>query len=466
MTDKDNDYNTGGIDDLDIVLERAAANTPAADTPAADTGRRSQDSVPDTTAVPTRRWDKYIWGIYLMLLIISVVELYGASSRDIIGGNIFGPILSHGRMLLLGLAACFLTARMPYKWFAVITPVFVCVSVLAAIYALFKGEVLNGAARSFRLLGIPVQPAEMLKISSVLAIALICSRYQLKRGGVSTKGVYICTILVSLFCGLLITQGMTNTLLLMAISLSMFIMGRVRWRQFFAVLAIYGVLGGGFVAYKLMREPDEDKNMTEMMNNGETVERSGIWQARIERWMGSGEPLYKQDMTKENRQEMLAYMAQANGGVTGRLPGNSREASRLPLAFSDYIYSIVIEDWGFIGGLVLLIIYLSLLGRASAIALRCSRVFPALLVLGMAVMVTFQALCHMAIVTGVFPVSGQPLPLISKGGTSILITSLAFGVMLSVSKYAVRNDETKAEIKDEIAKLPGDITAENPLQLK
>ena len=145
-------------------------------------------------------------------------------------------------------------------------------------------------------------------------------------------------------------------------------------------------------------------------------------------------------------------------------PGNSREAARLPLANVDYIYSIVVEDWGFIGGVILLVLYLSLLGRAGNIAARCNMVFPALLVMGMAVMITLQALFHMAIVTGVFPVSGQPLPMISKGGTSILVTSIAFGVMLSVSRFAVTNGN-KSDIKREINDLPDDLQAKNPLQL-
>jgi len=430
----------------------------------------SGEPQPAAAAAPVavHPWDKYIWGIYIALLIISVIELYGASSREVRADNIFGPIISHGKMLLLGLAACYVVARTPYKWFITLTPFFVGISILAAIYALFKGEVLNGAARSFRLFGIPIQPSEMLKLSAVLIIAFFCSRYQLKRGGVSTRGVWFCAAIVLLFSGLLITQGMTNTLLLMSISVAMFIMGGIGGRKLFTVLLIYGVIGCCAIAYKFSREDDgkPDKDLNEMVNTGQTIDRTGIWQARIGRWIGNGKPLYEEPMTKENAQEMYAYMAQANGGVSGRLPGNSREASRLPLAFSDFIFSIIIEDWGFIGGLFLLIIYLSLLGRAAAVATSCSRAFPALLVLGMAVMVTFQALCHMAIVTGVFPVSGQPLPLISKGGTSILITSVAFGIMLSVSKYAVRNDMKSNEIKNEIQQLPGDMSAENPTQLR
>ena len=121
----------------------------------------------------------------------------------------------------------------------------------------------------------------------------------------------------------------------------------------------------------------------------------------------------------------------------------------------------MIEDWGFVGGLLLLALYLWLLTRAGAIAGRCSRAFPALLVMGMAVLIVLQALFHMAIVTGVFPVSGQPLPLISKGGSSILATSIAFGIMLSVSRFAVQTNK-KREIDAEILTLPADMTAENP----
>ncbi len=154
-------------------------------------------------------------------------------------------------------------------------------------------------------------------------------------------------------------------------------------------------------------------------------------------------------------------MAQANGGIIGQLPGNSRETARLPLAFSDYIFAIVVEDWGFLGGMFLLALYLMLLARAGAIASRCSRAFPALLVMGMAVMIVLQALFHMAIVTGVFPVSGQPLPLISKGGSSIIATSIAFGIMLSVSRFAVQNDKRK-DVNAEILELPAEVATDNP----
>ena len=144
----------------------------------------------------------------------------------------------------------------------------------------------------------------------------------------------------------------------------------------------------------------------------------------------------------------------------GQGPGNSRESARLPLAFSDYIYSIIVEDTGFVGGALILLLFLLLVARAGRIAYKCSRAFPAFLILGCAVMIVFQALVHMAIVTGLFPVSGQPLPFISKGGTSVLVMSAAIGIMLSVSRYAAHSGDKK-QIRAEIKELPEDMQAAN-----
>ena len=294
-----------------------------------------------------------------------------------------------------------------------------------------------------------LQPSEFLKFSAAGVIALIMSRTQTK-GGVKNSGVIWAAAIVALFGGMLIRQGLTNTLLLMVISMSMMLIGGVPLKKFAIVLLFYAALLGIF---KAVGSGNDDSD----------VDRSGTWQQRIERYLGDGKPKYEQTINAENRQEMYAFMAQANGGVTGVFPGNSREASRLPLAFSDYIYSIIVEDTGLLGGLLVLVLYLWLLARASAIASRCTRAFPALLVIGMAVMIVMQALFHIAIVTGVFPVSGQPLPLISKGGTSILVTSLAFGVMLSVSRFAVQS--SKKAPAAELAEAPEGDRAANPTQL-
>jgi cell division protein FtsW len=173
---------------------------------------------------------------------------------------------------------------------------------------------------------------------------------------------------------------------------------------------------------------------------------------------------YNDPITSDNQQEQYSFIAQANGGIFGVFPGNSRETARLPLAFSDYIYAIVIEDTGLVGGVTLLLLYLWLLARAGRIAMKCKKAFPALLVIGMSVFIVYQALFHMAIVTGCMPVSGQPLPLISKGGSSVIITSVALGMMLSVSRFAERKG-IKQEVHDNISALSDSDMPDNPTQI-
>ncbi len=410
---------------------------------------------PAEDSISVARPDRHIWGIYIVLCILSVVELYSASSREVASSaiGVYGPLLRHGVMLLCGLGIILVLQRIHYRKFLMWIPLFALISVVMMLYVMLFGDVINGARRSFRLLGVSLQPSEFLKMSAAAMIALVLSVSQLQ-GTVKRSGVIVCAAVVLLFAAMLVPQGLTNTILLMAISISMMVIGGVPYRMLAAVLGAY------IIGFLLLLGLDY---LISDGGSGGLLGRMSVWMARLTSF-GSDEPKYMLDLTSDNAQEMYSYMAQAHGGITGVLPGNSRETARLPLAFSDYIYSIIVEDLGLIGGVVVMLLYLWLLGRASAIAARCSRAFPALLVIGMAVTIVYQALFHIAIVTGAFPVSGQPLPLISKGGTSIFITSIAFGVMLSVSRYAVRSGRRR-EIKAELESLPEEARAENPSQL-
>ena len=422
-------------------------------------------AAPAAQALPEARSDRHIWGIYIFLCIISVVELYSASSREVASSSmgVFGPVVRHAFMLAAGCGIILLLQRVHYRKFIPFIPLFALMSVVMMVYVMVAGDIVNGARRSFSLLGVTIQPSEFLKLSAALLIALITSRTQIK-GGVKNTGVFWSAAFVILFGALLIKQGMTNTILLMGISMSMMVIGGVEWRKFAVVIGVYAVFV--VIFYAFIKDDDATPAPTAAGQTEQVVfQRASTWQERINRYFGDGKPKYMQEIDAKNRQEMYAYMAQANGGVFGVFPGNSRETARLPLAFSDFIYSIIVEDLGLVGGLFTLLLYLWLLGRASAIASRCSRALPALLVIGMAVMIAFQALFHMAIVTGFFPVSGQPLPLISKGGTSILITSIAFGIMLSVSRHAARGGK-RQDIRNEMEALPEEVRAENPTQLQ
>ena len=438
--------------------------------PFSDINTTEKETIKEKTKIEGRQ-DKYLWAIFLILLFISIIELYSASSREVIVGNVYFPIIRHGFMLAVGAGIVFFMSRIHYSKFLYFIPIFVLGSIAMMIYVLFFGEIINGARRSFTLMGIAIQPSEFLKLSAVLIIAWVMAKTQSNKNDKTKNAGVIATASVVFIMGaLLFTQGLTNTLLLMAISLSMMIVGGIQLKKLLYVLVVYGVVAFAGWLYKQHNENVRESERIEQAVERGTMSasvgqsRDKTWEKRIERFFDST-PKYEKEMTSENQQEMFSYMAQANGGIFGVMPGNSRETARLPLAFSDYIFAIVIEDLGFVGATLILFIYLSLIARAGSIAAGCNRALPALLVMGCAVMIILQALFHMAIVTGVFPVSGQPLPLISKGGTSILITSIAFGIMLSVSRFAVQAGK-KQEIKEEADILPEEMRAFNPTQLK
>ncbi len=409
--------------------------------------------------------DKHIWGIYIFLILISIVELYSASSREVAASSmgVLGPVFRHVMMLGAGFVIMILLQRIHYAKLMRFVNIFALLSTVMMVYVMINGDIVNGARRSFTMLGVTIQPSEFLKLSAVLLISTYTARNMESNGGVRNEGIVYPAFMVLMFGALLFKQGMTNTILLMGISMSMMLISGIQIKKIAIVVAIYGVFAGAGLLYH-MKDDDKDEAPAAIEQvdgaTGEKVNRSSTWMGRLSRYFDPV-PLYEQKINGKNRQEMYSHMAQANGGVVGVFPGNSRETARLPLAFSDYIYAIIIEDIGLIGGLFVLILYLWLLGRAAAITFSCKHALPALIVLGLAVMIVFQALFHMAIVSGFFPVSGQPLPLISKGGTSILITSIALGLMLSVSRFAVRKKTaTQAETV-----LPEDMNAKNPSML-
>lgn len=417
----------------------------------------------------SRRSDPYIWGIIIILYIVSVIEVYSAISREITGGDVYSPIIKHVMLLFSGFLITYVTSKIHYKWFKVLAYVMIPLAILLLVCILFWGDTINGAKRTISVLGISLQGSEVAKVTIVLAMATVLAKSQIKRG-VNMKGVLWVVGLVTVFSGLLFTQGLTNTLLFIGISVCMMLIGGVEWYKLIGIFLVYVILALAVMQAKdLITEMKAPAETEAVAAAGEgkgdkVIARSSTWESRLEDFFDPT-PEYEKETTPQNLQEHRAAMAMAHGGIMGVGPGNSRESSRLPLAFSDYIYAIIIEDLGFVvGGVGLLLVYLMILARAGLIARRCTKAFPALLVMGMAVMIVLQALFNMAIVVGVFPVSGQPLPLISKGGTSIWMMSFGFGVMLSVSRYAVK--DTGNNIKSEReTDLPEDLQAANPTNL-
>lgn len=345
--------------------------------------------MPDTTLSATapaqaavqdspRRTDKQIWGIYIMLCIISIVELYSASSHEVTASNIFGPILRHVMFLLVGLGIMLGLQRTHYKYFLRWIWPFAIASAVLMLVTLFFGDYINGARRSISLGPIAIQPAEMVKISVVLVIALVLSRSQMKgETDVTNEGLIKVCLTCAAAAILLVSQGLTNTLLLMGIAMSMMLIGGISAKKFFIIVGVVLVLGGSYVAYKALKPSiDDDKKVENvkvaiegtdvMMEVGGAAGGNGrgdTWRKRIERYFNKEK--YNEPINDLNQQEQYSYIAQAHGGVFGVMPGNSRETARLPLAFSDYIYAIIIEELGLVGGICVLILYLWLLARAD-----------------------------------------------------------------------------------------------------
>ena len=439
------------------------------------------------TEISQKYGDPWIWGIYIMLLVISIIESYSASSREIAAQGIYMPIIKQCMFLALGAGCIFLILRYEYNstiFLYSAIPGFAVITVFCLLYVMFFGEVINGARRAMTIIpGFTIQPAEMAKLSIVTILSYILAKSQ-KNQDISTGGLVASAVAVAIYGGLMIRSGLTNTLLLVAISGSMLLIGGARFKKIGILMGFFVVLMGFFFIIKSHNDKKDevfsdtqkelqavvatpDGGVAEMplpTGSGEVAGpgRSGTWKSRIREWWHSDSLVYR-PITAKNQQEMFSRMAQAHGRLIGVGIGQSRECSRLPLAFSDYIYSIIVEELGMVGGVFVLLLYLSLLGRAAMIVRRSKRVLPSLLVIGMASYITFQALFHMAINVGVFPVSGQPLPLISKGGTSILMISAAFGVMLSVSR-TIANYGNKKNKADETPIIEG-LDAENPTEM-
>lgn len=441
----------------------------------AETGgprRRRGTAAPEAPAPRTKHVDHHLWGTYLLLVFIAIVELFSASIQDVRGDDIFEPIVRHGLFLLAGFAIMLILQRVHYRYVYAAIPIYVIFSICLLLAVVKTGESINGAVRSVKIGGVPIMPAEFMKLAAALGTAWILSQTQMPgKRDVTWTGLICCLAFMYLSCGLLFFQGLSNTILVVAISFSMMLVAGMGIKKFLIAILITGVLGGGAVYIKTTHVSKENitayQKETAILNHEEIGERASgrgeVWKQRVINHFRSDK--YKDTITSENQQEQYSYLAQAHGGILGVGPGKSRENARLPLASLDYIYAIIIEELGLFAGLGILIVYMWILGRSAKLTVQFKHTMPGIMVMGCAFVIVFQALYHMSIVSGVIPVSGQPLPLISKGGISVIATSLAFGVMLSCAKHAARVSDTKAEQAKEKEILPENARSVNPVAL-
>ena len=419
--------------------------------------------------------DKFIWGSYICLVIFSIIELFSASSQQVRVNDIFKPLISHVVYLVFGFLLMLGLQRTHYTRIIRVIPFYVVGSIVLMILVLICGTKINGELRAIQIFGQTIVPAEFLKLAVALGIALLLSRYRTRENGrndVASAGVVLSAILVGGSSALLFNQGLTNTLLLMSISIGMMIIGGISWRKLGVVLMVYMAFGGIALAYKVISASSHEATEEEIelarinqedVKSHDADNRAFTWKGRFARHLVWDK--WKEPVDDSNKQAQLSFMAQARGGLVGQGIGKSRENARLPLAFSDYIFAIIVEELGAVVACIVILLYLFLLGRAGRLAMTVKSSPACLLVIGCALVICLQALFHVAIVVGVFPVSGQPLPLISKGGISILATSLALGIMLSVSKWAARINDDEDAFRHELSSLPEQLATDNPSQI-
>ena len=399
--------------------------------------------------------DKVIWMVFFFLCMISIVEVFSASSNlTYKTQNYMGPIIYHSVMIFVGVVVAVVTLNIPCRYFKLMTPFLLVISALTLLWVLIGGESINGANRVISLMGFTFQPSEIAKGTMVLVTAQILSAMQRETGADRKAFKYIMIILIPTTFLIGIENLSTAALLFAVIFLMMFV-GRVPMSQ---MSKLMGAIAVAVVAFLVMvmtlgsigENASQESQMTETVTasadkqaadkdaikGGGVFHRFATWRNRILKHFNKEEvPPEKYDI-EENFQVGHANMAIASSGVIGKGPGNSLERDYLPQAFSDFIYAIIIEEMGIIGAAVVAFLYIVLLYRAARIASRCENNFPAFLIMGLSLLLVIQAMFNMMVAVGLAPVTGQPLPLISKGGTSTIINCAYIGVILSVSRSA------------------------------
>ena len=406
--------------------------------------------------------DKVIWMVFFFLCVISIIEVFSASSTlTFKSQNYLGPIFYHVLMILIGLFVAIVTLNIPCRYFKIATPLLLLVSLIMLLWVLVGGESINGANRVIKLLpGITFQPSEIAKGTMVLATAQILSAMQREDGsGAAPQAMKFILSLVLPFILLIGIENLSTAALLFAVIIMMMFLGRIPMHQMGKLIGVLSVLAGIFLVLTFtigsMDKTDEEKedktNGLVITNNTQAdhrkdeksvfevvTHRFGTWRNRVISFFDKEDvPPEKYDLNK-NFQVGHANIAIASSGVIGKGPGNSTERDILPQAFSDFIYAIIIEEMGIIGAVVVVFLYIILLYRCARIARRCENNFPAFLVMGLSLLLVVQACINMMVAVEMMPVTGQPLPLISKGGTSTIINCAYIGVILSVSRSAKR----------------------------
>lgn len=375
------------------------------------------------TMLKNLKGDRTIWLVVIFLYIVSILAVYsstGTLAYRFRAGNTEYYLIKHMIITAFGLALMYIAHNVRYTYYSRISQLALFIAVPLLIFTLIRGTTIHEAQRwiTLPIINLSFQSSDFAKLALIMYLARMLTRKQELIKDMNQSFLPIIAP-VLLICALILPSNFSTAAMLFITSMVLLFIGRARIRY---IMALTGISMAGAAIFIAI--------LTVMPESG----RVYTWQSRVSTFID------KED--RDTYQADQAKIAIATGGLVGKLPGNSTQRNFLPQAYSDFIYAIIIEEYGLAGGFLVLLFYLILLYRGIRIAHRSPGTFGALLAAGLSFSLVFQALINMAVAVNLLPVTGQPLPLVSMGGTSLWFTSLAIGIILSVSR-AAEKEKTK-----------------------
>lgn len=368
------------------------------------------------------RGDRTIWMIIAVMSIISLLAVYSATGSlawQARGGNTTSYLLRHAIMLAFGLFLVYLCHLLHYRRYQQMAPFLLFVSVPLLALTLLFGQNINQASRwiEIPLISFSFQPSDFAKLALVLYIARALTQKQ--EYITNFKEAFLPIIVpVLIVCGLIAPANLSNALVLFSTCLALMFVGRVSTKYIF-LLCLLGVVVFAALVVIGRFEPD--------------LVRVDTWVSRVQDYLHNPDGGY---------QVQQAKIAIARGGIFGAGPGNSVARNFLPYSHADFIYAIICEEYGLLGGVLVLGLYIMLFFRAVKLVTKSPKAFGTFLAIGLSLMLTIQALANIAVSVHLVPATGLTLPMISMGGTSMVFSSIALGMILSVSKFIEKIENT------------------------
>lgn len=406
------------------------------------------------------RGDKVIWIVALLLGIVSLIVVYSASSALAVnnyGGKTGRVLLKHGGTLLIGFIMMFVFYSINYKHYAKAAWLLLIPCLALLVYTMLFGQDLNQANRTIKLSFLSFQPSELAKI--ILITYLARQLYMMGDRLNSFREVIIWLgIPMLLTAGLIAPENLSTAAILIVVCLVLLFIGRVKFLHILSILGIGMVLFGIYIGVEAIRVNRKNKHAQELVAEGKTAEykekktRVATWSNRLEAIFGPKEADYD-PFDEHHYQQTYAKIAVATSSGFGKGPGKSEQRNFLPHPYSDFIYAIIVEEYGIFGALFVLMLYIILFTRVLRIMLKRPLTFGAYLSFGLGFLVIVQAMINMGVSIGLLPVTGQPLPFVSMGGTSLMATGIILGMILSVTRNIEEETPEAATITDESQQL-------------